>query len=76
MTELEYSIEVLCTDYTLIELNRQRSRLKKGVLHKGADLIDNVSLGVLNKAISYYNEEKYVSIRSEMIENRVKYGVN
>lgn len=75
MTELEYSIEVLCTGYSLEELKRQRCELCESVSQNGFDLIDDVSIEVLNKAISCYNKEKYAHIRDEMQRNRVKYGL-
>lgn len=72
MTE-EYNIEVLCTCYSLSELNMQRRKLYDGTTQNGPDLIDDVTIEELNKAISCYNEEKYKCIREEMLRNRKKY---
>ena len=76
MNELEYNIEVLCTCYSLEELEKQCKRLCDGISDKGSnDLINNVSIEVLNQAISCYDKEEYVHIRREMKENRVKHGI-
>lgn len=73
MTEQEYNMEVLCTCYSLEKLNARRCELCAGAAaHNGPDVIDDVTIDVLNKAIQCYNTEKYKQIREEMLRNRIK----
>lgn len=76
MNELEYNIEVLCTCYSLKELEKQCKRECDGISDIGSnDLINNVSIEILKQATSCYDKEEYVHIRREMKENRVKHGI-
>lgn len=75
MTEQEYNIEVLCTCYSLEELHMQRCKLCDGTKHNGPDIIDDVTIDVLDKAIACYGEEKYKQIREQMVKNRIEYGI-
>ncbi|MCM1221375.1 MAG: hypothetical protein NC548_43530 [Lachnospiraceae bacterium] len=76
MNEQEYNIEVLCTSYSLERLKMQRQKLLCApVIQKSPDVIDDVTIDVLDKAILCYDEERYKSIRDEMQRNRIKWGI-
>lgn len=78
MTEQEYILEVLCTCYSLEELNLRYRKLCNDNVHNSSsssDVIDNSSIDQLDEAIRCYNEEKYTNIRNEMIRNKMKYGI-
>lgn len=75
MTEPEYNIEVLCTCYSLEELHMQRCKLCDGTKHNGPDIIDDITIDVLDKAIACYGEEKYKQIREQMVKNRISMAV-
>lgn len=75
MTEQEYILEVLCTCYPIEELNLRYRKLCNDNVHNNSnssDVIDNVSIALLNEAIRCYNKEKYIDIRNEMLRNKIK----
>lgn len=78
MTEQEYILEVLCTCYPIEELNLRYRKLCNDNVHNNpnsSDVIDNVSIDLLNEAIRCYNEEKYINIRNQMLRDKIKYGI-
>lgn len=75
MTEKEYNIEVLCTCYSLKELSMQYEKLNNGIFTNGSDVIDDVSIDLLQEAIFHYNDKKYRNIRDEMKKNKIQYNI-
>lgn len=75
MTEKEYNIEVLCTCYSLKELSMQYEKLNNGIFTNGSDVIDDVSIDLLQEAILHYNDKKYRNIRDEMKKNKIQYNI-
>ena len=75
MTEKEYNIEGLCTCYSLKELSMQYEKLNNGIFTNGSDVIDDVSIDLLQEAILHYNDKKYRNIRDEMKKNKIQYNI-
>ncbi len=72
MTEKEYNIEVF---YSLKELSMQYEKLNNGIFTNGSDVIDDVSIDLLQEAIFHYNDKKYRNIRDEMKKNKIQYNI-
>ena len=80
MTEQEYNLEVICTCYSFEDLNLQYRKLCNGNVNihnnqNSSEIIDNVSMELLDEAMRCYNTGKYVNIRNEMSRDQIKYGI-
>lgn len=76
MSEHEYTIEVLCTNYSMKRLKSKLVEVLNGISRQSIDILDNVSPEILNEAISRYNEEKFFEIRQELEEDIQRFKTN
>lgn len=75
MTEQEYTIETLCTCYSLKRLNDQLYKLYNGIKQDGPDIIDDAPINILEKAISCYNDKEYQTVREQIAKDKLHYGI-
>lgn len=53
----------------------QYEKLNNGIFTNGSDVIDDVSIDLLQEAIFHYNDKKYRNIRDEMKKNKIQYNI-
>lgn len=53
----------------------QYEKLNNGIFTNGSDVIDDVSINLLQEAILHYNDKKYRNIRDEMKKNKIQYNI-